>query len=151
MTTFAKRCILDVWQGSEYVFCVGKYLFKIHYKNIRSKTYEFGTGIFIIYFVKEFSHWGYSRSYPNYRWSFGRDLSVQIQKQSSRGVLKKRCSENMQRTPMPRYDFNKFALQFYWNRTLAWVLSCKFAAYFLFLITSLDGCFRRLNTFSIEH
>ena len=54
MTTFAKRCILDVWQGSEYVFCVGKYLFKIHYKNIRSKTYEFGTGIFIIYFVKEF-------------------------------------------------------------------------------------------------
>ena len=33
-----------------------------------------------------------------------------LQKQPSRGVLKKRCSENMQpiyrRTPMPKYDFN---------------------------------------------
>ena len=35
-------------------------------------------------------------------------------KQLSRGVLKKRCSENMQqiyrRTPMPKCDFNKVAL-----------------------------------------
>ena len=57
-----------------------------------------------------------------------------IQRQSSRGVLKKRCSENMQqiysRTPMPKCDFNRVALQLYWNRTLAWVFSCKFAAYF---------------------
>ena len=39
------------------------------------------------------------------------------QKQSSRGVLRKRCSENMQqiyrRTPMPKSDFNKVALQLY--------------------------------------
>ena len=37
-----------------------------------------------------------------------------IQKQPSRGVLRKRCSENMQqiyrRTPMPKCDFNKVAL-----------------------------------------
>ena len=37
------------------------------------------------------------------------------QKQPSRGVLRKRCSENMQhiyrRTPMPKCDFNKVALQ----------------------------------------
>ena len=37
-----------------------------------------------------------------------------IQKQSSRSVLKKRCSGNMQqiyrRTPMPKCDFNKVAL-----------------------------------------
>ena len=36
------------------------------------------------------------------------------QKQPSGGVLKKRCSENMQqiyrRTPMPKCDFNKVAL-----------------------------------------
>ena len=35
------------------------------------------------------------------------------QKQPSRGVLKKRCSEDMQliyrRTPMPKCDFNKVA------------------------------------------
>ena len=41
----------------------------------------------------------------------------QIQKPSSRDVLRKKCSENMQqiyrRTPMPKGDF-----------------SCKFAAYF---------------------
>ena len=37
--------------------------------------------------------------------------STSIQKQSSRGVLKKRCSENIQqiyrRTPMPNCDFSK--------------------------------------------
>ena len=36
----------------------------------------------------------------------------------SRGVLKKRCLENMQqiyrRTPMPKCDFNKVAKQLYW-------------------------------------
>ena len=57
-----------------------------------------------------------------------------FQKQPSRGVLKKRCSENMQqiyrRTPMPKCDFNKVAKQLYWNRTSAWVFSCKFAEYF---------------------
>ena len=39
------------------------------------------------------------------------------QKQSPRGVLKKRCSENLQqiymRTPMPKCDFNKVAKQLY--------------------------------------
>ena len=39
-----------------------------------------------------------------------------LQKQPSRGVLKKRCSKNMQqiyRTPTPNCDFNKVAKQFY--------------------------------------
>ena len=39
------------------------------------------------------------------------------QKQPPRGVPRKRCSENMQqiyrRTPMPKSDFNKVALQLY--------------------------------------
>ena len=42
---------------------------------------------------------------------------IDIQKQPSRGVLKKSCSENMQqiyrKTPVPKCDFNKVALQFY--------------------------------------
>ena len=29
-----------------------------------------------------------------------------------------------------KLDFNKVALQLYWNRTSAWVLLCKFAVYF---------------------
>ena len=49
-------------------------------------------------------------------------------------VLVKRCSGNMQqiysRTPISKFDFNKITLQLYWNNTLAWVLSCKFASYF---------------------
>ena len=65
-----------------------------------------------------------------------------MQKQPSRSFLKKRCSENVQqiysRTPMPKCDFNKVALQLYWNHTLAWVYCCTFAAYFQ-------------NTFSQEH
>ena len=41
--------------------------------------------------------------------------STMSQKQSPRGVPRKRCSENMQqtyrRTPMPKCDFNKVAKQ----------------------------------------
>ena len=62
------------------------------------------------------------------------DLLLWIQKQPSRGVLRRKCSEDMQqnyrRTPMSKYDFNKVALQLYWNSTVTWVFSCKFAAYF---------------------
>ena len=58
---------------------------------------------------------------------------VDNQKHST-AVLVKRCSGNMQqiysRTPIPKFDFNKVPLQLYWNNTLAWVLSCKFASYF---------------------
>ena len=44
------------------------------------------------------------------------------QKQPSRGVLRKRCFENMQRKftgehPMPKWDFNKVAKQLHWNCT----------------------------------
>ena len=52
------------------------------------------------------------------------------QMQPSIGVLKKRCSENMQhiyrRTPMPKCDFNKVAFQRYWNHTLACVFPVNF-------------------------
>ena len=59
---------------------------------------------------------------------------IYFQKQSSRSVFKKRCSENKQqiyrRTLMPKCDVIKVAKQLYWNRTLAWMFYCKFAAYF---------------------
>ena len=58
--------------------------------------------------------------------------SMIFQTQPTRGVLKKSCSENMQqiyrRTPMPECDFNKVGKQLFWNRTLTWLFSCKFAA-----------------------
>ena len=61
-------------------------------------------------------------------------LTCISQKQPSRGVLKKSCSENIQhiysKTPMPNCDFSNVALQLYWKDTSAWVFSCKFAAYF---------------------
>ena len=60
--------------------------------------------------------------------------SIILQKQPSRDALRKMCSKNMlkfyKRTLMPKCNFNKVALQLYWNPTLAWVFSCKFAAYF---------------------
>ena len=72
----------------------------------------------------------------------GHGRTFSLQKQSSRGGLIKRCSENMQQicriTPMPKCDINKTALQLYWNHTSAWLFSCDFAAYFQ-------------NTFSSEH
>ena len=80
------------------------------------------------------------------------ELSMEnLQKQPSRCILKERYSENTQqiyrRAPMPKCDSNKVAKELYWNRTLAWVFSCKFAAYFLeqlFLRTPLGGCFWNL-------
>ena len=48
--------------------------------------------------------------------------TLTLQKQQSRGALRKRCSENKhqiyRRTPIPNCDFNT-----------AWVFSYKFAAY----------------------
>ena len=62
-----------------------------------------------------------------------------LQNRPSRGVLRKKCSKNMQqiykRTLMPKCG--------YWNCFSAWVFSCKFAAYIskhLFFRTPLDSC-----------
>ena len=70
--------------------------------------------------------------FPAGKWWF--EFVSVIQKQPLRGVLRRRCSENMQqifsRIPMPKCDFRKVVKQFYWNHTSAWVFSCKFAAYF---------------------
>ena len=48
---------------------------------------------------------------------------------------------------MPKCDFNKVALQLYWNHTSAWLFSCKFAVFFRtpFLKTPLDDCFCAFN------
>ena len=61
-------------------------------------------------------------------------MSKNQQKEPTKGVLRKRCAENMhqiyRRTPMSKCGFNKVEKQLYWNHTSAWVFSCKFAAYF---------------------
>ena len=63
-------------------------------------------------------------------------LPIHSQKQSSRGVLRKRCSENMQqiyrRTLMSKCDFNKVPEVFLGKgvRTSAWVFSYKFQNFF---------------------
>ena len=62
----------------------------------------------------------------------------------------KRCSQEKvfwRRTPTPKCGFNKVAVQLYWNRTRAWVFSCKYAGYFqnTFLYEHLlDGCFCKI-------
>ena len=57
------------------------------------------------------------------------EFAFMSQKQFSRGALKKRRSENMQRiykrTPMSKYDFIKVALRLYWNHISVWVFSYK--------------------------
>ena len=49
--------------------------------------------------------------------SYSESKSNYLQKQSSTGVLKRGCSKNMQqiyrRTPLPKCDLNKVALQLY--------------------------------------
>ena len=53
----------------------------------------------------------------------------QVQKQTSRGVLTKGCSENMQQIDHAEKK-HLCRSQFYWNHTSVWVFSCKFAVYF---------------------
>ena len=85
-------------------------------------------------------------SWPQHKVTFIKALQNKVlinntaQKQLSRGVLSKSCSENMRQiyriTPMPKCYFNKVAKQI--NKvankvaihTSAWVFSCKFNAYF---------------------
>ena len=65
------------------------------------------------------------------KWNDIHDIA--LEKQTSRGILIRRCCENMKqtyRTPMSKWDYNKAALNLYWNNTSAWVLSCKLTAYF---------------------
>ena len=65
---------------------------------------------------------------------FYKAIALDLQTQLSRGVIRKMRSENRQqiyrRVPMPKCGFNKVAVQLYLSHTLAWVLSCKLAAYF---------------------
>ena len=72
-----------------------------------------------------------------------KSVTARLQKQRNRGVLRKKYSENLQKTPMPKFDFNKVAKQLYWNHTSAWVFSCKFSAYLRtpVLRTPLMDCF----------
>ena len=79
-------------------------------------------------------------NYSNLKWKGAENwMSKQQTKElcspsEFRGVLRKRCFENMQqlyrRTPMPKCEFNTDAKQLYWNHTSLWVFSCKFAVYF---------------------
>ena len=69
-----------------------------------------------------------------------RNQSLNIQKQSFKGVLMKRCSEISSRTHMPKRDFHVDAKQLYWNHTSTWVFACKFAA------VNFHNCFSRSAT-----
>ena len=68
------------------------------------------------------------------------ESKINCQKQPSRGVLRKSCSENMQhiykRTPMPKSDFNKVAVHFNWNHASASYFQNTF-----FLGRPQEGCF----------
>ena len=61
--------------------------------------------------------------------SFSEVNSLMFQKQPSRSVLRKRCSENMQqiygRTPLLKCDFNKVALQELLLMFVYWYLSLR--------------------------
>ena len=87
-----------------------------------------------IFFLLSHKHEMKFRIYKNNHLNYSKKAPVRprnsiIQEQPTRGVHKKRCSENMyliyRRTPMSKCDFNKVARQLYWNHTLAWIFSCN--------------------------
>ena len=83
---------------------------------------------FSIFFACNLTWWDFANS-----WCLCNifDALKDLSKQPLRGVLRKKCSENMQQiswgASMPKCDFNKVALQLYWNPTSAWMFSIKFA------------------------
>ena len=60
--------------------------------------------------------------------------TTNLRSSPSEVFLRKGVLENMRqiyrRTSMPKCDFSNVAKQLYWNRTSAWVFSCKPTAYF---------------------
>ena len=58
------------------------------------------------------------------------DIHKLFEKQSSRRVLKKRCSENMQQICGRHPRQSAISIKLLWNFTSAWMFSCKCAAYF---------------------
>ena len=56
-------------------------------------------------------------------------LNSLYQKQPSRGVLRKMCSQNMHAANLITGE-HPCQSAIYWTHTSTWVLSCKFAAYF---------------------
>ena len=73
-----------------------------------------------------------------------------FQKQPSRGVHTKRCSENMlqiyKRTPMPKCDFNKVAIEITFRHGCSPVnLLCYIFSERLFLRTPLDGFSQKIT------
>ena len=73
----------------------------------------------------------FSQSRQNYM--FLKSSKLHDQNQSNKGVLygvPQNILQIYRRIPMTKCDLNKAALHLYWNRTLAWVFSCKFGAYF---------------------
>ena len=82
------------------------------------------------------------------------------QKQPSRGVVRKRCSENMQqvyrRTPMPKCDFNSNFVEITLGHGCSLQICCIFFEQF-FLETPLSSCFwnakqiNHIQRFSCSH
>ena len=58
-----------------------------------------------------------------------------MHKHPSRGAIRKSCFENLQqiyrRTPISECDFNKVALQLYWNYALGWVFLYAYVLLYL--------------------
>ena len=85
---------------------------------------------------------------------------LKIQKQPSRGVVRKRCSENMQqvyrRTPMPKCDFNSNFVEITLGHGCSLQICCIFFEQF-FLETPLSNCFwnakqiNHIQRFSCSH
>ena len=98
---YYQRCEAIIFKMSVFLFLRKPYFYNIFTKR-GNKTYVF-KGLFIL-----ITHC-YCKSQEILFWYH--------QKQPSRGVHKRRCSENMQqifgRTPMPKCDFNKVALLYY--------------------------------------
>ena len=131
-----------IWRSSRKMN-TNKYLLRLYY--LSEKLSKFSNAQKKVFHAFSLQLCSTANSKFYFYFHFARLITLkfrQYQKQSPRGVLEKRCSENMpqiyRRTPISKCDFNKVAKQLYWYHTSAWVFSCKFVAYFQ-------------NTFSQEH
>ena len=126
------------------VFCCFCMFVNTHLACLRSSSPEvfLGKGVLKICskFTGEHSHWSLfslscSATPLISQMCISQKVKVAIFRSSHPEVFfKKRCSESMQqiyrRTLMQKCDFNKVALQLYWNRTSGWVSSRSFTEYF---------------------
>ena len=106
--------LLKMQEFEKKIFCLSSWENDIHSLSTRRSKFTLNTNKIVLAKITP-------RKYIS--------AETAVQRCSKEKVLWKYAANLLERL-LPKCDFSKVAKQLYWNHTSAWVLSCKFGAYF---------------------